>query len=48
MRINGMITKGKVLIFLTNSLNELFKKMCGDQSGGICMSGEFVYWDFKG
>ena len=43
MRINELITKRSIFDLLSNSLNQLFKEMYGDQSG------EFVcrYWGLK-
>ena len=43
MRINKLITKRSIFDLLSNSLNQLFKEMYGDQSG------EFVcrYWGLK-
>ena len=44
MRINKMITKGKIFDLLSNSLNSFMKEMYGDQFG------EFVcgYWGLMG
>ena len=43
MRINKLITKRSIFDLLSNSLNQFFKEMYGDQSG------EFVcrYWGLK-
>ena len=35
MRINKMITKRKIFDLLSNSLNQFFKEMYGDQSGEL-------------
>ena len=44
MRINEIITDGKSFDQQTNSLNQFFTEMHGDQSGEFV----FGYWGLKG